>query len=68
MANHVYKIVDIAGSSPDSTDAAIKNAISKVGETVDNLDWFEVTETRGVIEDGKISHYQVVLKIGFRVD
>lgn len=68
MANHVYKIIDIAGSSPDSTDAAIQNAIAKVNETVENLDWFEVEETRGVIENGKIAHYQVVLKVGFRVD
>jgi len=67
MVNHVYKIVEIAGSSPTSTDEAIQNAINKSVQTIQNLDWFEVMETRGYIKEGKIDHYQVVLKIGFRV-
>jgi flavin-binding protein dodecin len=67
MSDHVYKIVEIVGSSPQSTDAAIQNAISRAGKTLENINWFEVTETRGHIENGKIAHFQVRLKIGFRL-
>lgn len=67
MSDHVYKIVEIVGSSPQSTDAAIQNAISRAGKTLENINWFEVTETRGHIEHGKIAHFQVRLKIGFRL-
>ncbi|MEM1445239.1 MAG: dodecin [Planctomycetota bacterium] len=68
MSNHVYKIIEVVGSSPESTDAAIRNAVAKAGETVRNLRWFEVVETRGHIDDQKIAHYQVTLKIGCTLD
>lgn len=67
MTNHTYKLVEIVGSSPDGCDQAIQSAISKAGETIKNIDWFEVVETRGHIQNGKIAHYQVTLKVGFRV-
>lgn len=68
MHDHVYKMIEIVGSSTNSTDAAIENAIAKAAETLHNLDWFEVTETRGHIVDGKIAHFQVKLKVGFRLE
>ncbi|MGA8262585.1 MAG: dodecin [Arenicellales bacterium] len=68
MSDNVYKIIELAGSSSKSSDDAISNAIAKASRTVNNLDWFEVVETRGHIENGKVAHYQVKLKIGFRLD
>ncbi|MCZ4305727.1 dodecin family protein [Zoogloeaceae bacterium G21618-S1] len=68
MSAHVYKIIELAGSSATSTDDAIRNAIARAAETVDHLDWFEVIESRGHIVDGKIAHFQVKLKVGFRLD
>lgn len=67
MSEHVYKVVELVGSSSKGTDAAIQNAISRASETLSNLDWFEVVESRGDIADGKIGHYQVTLKVGFRL-
>ncbi|MEK7772636.1 MAG: dodecin, partial [Pseudomonadota bacterium] len=64
----VYKVIEIVGSSTKSSDDAIQQAIAKSGETLHNLDWFEVIETRGHIVDAKIAHYQVKIKIGFRLD
>ena len=68
MADHVYKKIEITGSSPDGSDQAIRNAIAKAGQSVRNMRWFEVVETRGHIADGKIDHWQVTLKIGFTLD
>lgn len=68
MSDNIYKVIELAGSSSQGTDAAIENAISKASKTLNNLDWFEVVETRGHIENGKVAHYQVKLKIGFRLD
>lgn len=68
MTDHVYKIIEMAGSSSTSSDDAIQQAIAKAAKTVRNLDWFEVVETRGHIVDGKVAHYQVKVKIGFRLD
>lgn len=68
MSEHIYKMIELVGSSPNSTDEAIENAIAKAAESLHNLDWFEVIETRGHIVEGKIAHYQVKLKIGFRLD
>lgn len=68
MSDHVYKLIEIVGSSPSSIDEAIRNAIARAGKTLHNMDWFEVNETRGHLEDGKISHFQVKLKIGIRLD
>lgn len=68
MTDHTYKLVEIVGSSADGTDGAIRNAIAKAGETIKNIDWFEVVETRGHVQDGKIAHFQVMIKVGFRVN
>ena len=68
MSDHIYKIIEIVGSSKKSSDDAIQQAIDKAGQSLHNLDWFEVVETRGNIIDGKLDHYQVHLKIGFRLD
>jgi dodecin len=68
MSNHTYKKIELVGSSPVSVDEAIRNAINRASTTVRNMRWFEVTETRGHIEDGKVAHFQVTLKIGFTLD
>ncbi len=68
MSAHIYKYIEVVGSSTQGTDDAIRNAIAKAAETVHNLDWYEVVESRGHIEDGEIAHYQVTVKIGFRLD
>ena len=68
MSNHVYKTIELVGSSPDGTDDAVRNAISRASETVRNLRWFQVVETRGQIEDGKIGHWQVTVKVGFTLE
>ncbi|WP_019449769.1 dodecin [Cupriavidus sp. BIS7] len=68
MSNHTYKLVEIVGSSADGTDTAIRNALAKASESIKNIDWFEVVETRGHVQDGKVAHFQVTLKIGFRVN
>lgn len=68
MSAHVYKLVELAGSSTVSTDDAIRNAIETAAKTLRHMDWFEATEVRGHIVDGKIAHYQVKLKIGFRIE
>jgi dodecin len=68
MSDHVYKLVELVGSSTTSTDDAIRNAIETAAKTLRRLDWFEVTETRGHVADGKVMHYQVTLKVGFRLE
>ena len=68
MSSHVYKIIEIVGSSEISTDDAIKTAVAEASKTVRNMDWFEVIQTRGHIKDGKIGHYQVTIKIGFHLE
>jgi flavin-binding protein dodecin len=68
MSDHVYKSVEITGSSPAGVTEAIDRAIAKASETVRNLDWFEVVSTRGQIDEGRVAHYQVTLKIGFRLE
>ena len=65
---HTYKIIDLVGSSESGTDDAISNAISKASLSVKNMDWFEVVETRGHIIAGKIAHYQVTIRVGFRIE
>lgn len=65
--HHVYKKVEIVGSSKTSIEEAIENAVAECGNSVKHMEWFEVMETRGHIVDGKVGHYQVVLKIGFRI-
>jgi flavin-binding protein dodecin len=68
MSGHVYKKVELVGSSAISIEDAIDNAISMAEKSIKNMDWFEVIGTRGHIQDGKVAHYQVELKVGFRVD
>jgi flavin-binding protein dodecin len=68
MSDHVYKSVEITGSSPVGVKEAIDAAIAKASSTLRNLDWFEVTSIRGHIADGGVAHYQVTLKIGFRLE
>jgi flavin-binding protein dodecin len=68
LSDHVYKSVEITGSSPEGITQAVERAIAKASQTLRNLDWFEVIDTRGVVADGKVAHYQVTLKIGFRLE
>jgi dodecin len=68
VSDHVYRLSEIVGSSPASIDEAIRNAIAKAGETVRNIEWFQVTEVRGQVVDNGVAYFQVTLKIGFRVD
>lgn len=68
MSNHVYKMIELTGSSPVSIEEAVATAIAKASETIRNLQWFEVTDTRGHIVDGKVAHWQVTLKIGFTLE
>jgi flavin-binding protein dodecin len=68
MSDHVYKIVELVGSSSTGTDDAIRKAIEKASLTLRRIDWFQVLETRGHVADGKIAHYQVTLKVGFRLE
>jgi dodecin len=67
MSEHTYKKIEITGSSTESSDQAIRNAISKAASTVKYMDWFEIVETRGDIRDSKIAFWQVTIKIGFRI-
>jgi dodecin len=68
MGNHVYKMVEIVGSSTTGTDDAIRNAVAAAAATLRHLDWFEVVQTRGHLVDGKVAHYQVTLKVAFRLE
>ncbi|MGE9295027.1 MAG: dodecin [Puniceicoccales bacterium] len=68
MSDHIYKKIELTGSSPVSTDEAVRNAIERASKSVRNMRWFEVVETRGHIEDGKVAHWQVTIKVGFTLD
>lgn len=68
MPNHVYKSVELTGSSPDGTDQAVRNAIERASKTVRNIKWFEVIDTRGHVENGRVAHWQVTIKAGFTLD
>jgi flavin-binding protein dodecin len=68
MANHTYRVTEIVGTSPDGVDQAIRNGLSRAAETLRNLDWFEVVSQRGEIEDGHVAHFQVTMKVGFRLE
>ena len=65
MSEHIYKLVELVGSSATSIEDAIQSAISRASTTLENVRWFEVTETRGHVENGKVTHYQVTVKVGF---
>jgi flavin-binding protein dodecin len=68
MSDHIYKKIELVGSSSKGIEEAVQNALARAEKTIRNMRWFEVTETRGHIEDGKINHWQVTLKVGFTLD
>ncbi|NJP67210.1 dodecin [Streptomyces spiramenti] len=68
MSEHTYRVTEIVGTSREGVDAAIRNGIARASQTLRNLDWFEVTQVRGHIEDGTVAHYQVGIKVGFRLE
>ena len=68
MQDKTYKLIELVGVSADSIEEAIQNAIGRANQTLKNLDWFEVSEARGLIENGKVSQFQVKLKVGFRIN
>jgi flavin-binding protein dodecin len=68
MSNHVYRVTEIVGTSPDGVDAAIRTGLDRAAATLRNVDWFEVTKIRGYVTEGSVDHYQVGLKVGFRLE
>ncbi|OBK16299.1 dodecin [Mycobacterium asiaticum] len=68
MSNHTYRVIEIVGTSPDGVDAAIKSGLARASDTMRNLDWFEVQSVRGHLVDGSVAHYQVSMKVGFRLE
>lgn len=68
MADNTYKVTEVVGTSTDSIHQAVRNGVAKTAESVRNLDWFEVTDIRGHLEDGAVGHFQVTMKIGFRLE
>ena len=68
MSNHTYRVTEIVGTSHEGVDAAVRNGIARASQTVRNLDWFEVTQVRGQIVEGQVEHWQVGLKVGFRLE
>jgi flavin-binding protein dodecin len=68
MANHVYSVSEVVGTSPDGIEQAVTNAVDQAARTLRNLDWFEVQSVRGQISDGAVAHWQVTVKLGFRVE
>ncbi|MEK8169150.1 dodecin [Streptomyces sp. M19] len=68
MSHHTYRVTEIVGSSPDSIEDAVRSAVDRASRTLRNLDWFEVGQVRGYLENGRVAHYQVGLKVGFRLE
>lgn len=68
MANNTYRVIELVGSSPDGVDAAIQGAVQRASTTIRGVNWFEVSEIRGYIDSGQVAHYQVTLKVGFRME
>ena len=68
MSNHTYRVSEIVGTSPEGSDQAIRNGLERAAQTLRHLDWFEVTQIRGAVLDGQVAHFQVSMKVGFRVD
>lgn len=68
MSNHTYRVTEIVGTSHEGVDEAVRNGIARASQTVRNLDWFEVTQVRGQIVEGQVEHWQVGLKVGFRLE
>ncbi len=68
MSDHIYKKIELVGSSPNGIEDAVNNAISRAGKTIRNMGWFEVEEVRGRLENNKVAHWQVTVKVGFTLD
>ena len=68
MSSRTYRVTEIVGTSPDGIDQAIKNGINRAAQTLRHVDWFEVTQVRGHLEDGAVEHFQVTMKLGFRLE
>jgi dodecin len=68
MSNRTYRLTEIVGTSQDGLDSAIRNGLARASQTVRHLDWFEVTDIRGHVQDGDVDHYQVTMKVGFRLE
>jgi len=68
MTDRTYRVTEIVGTSPQSIDAAVRNGLRRAGQTLRHLDWFEITQIRGQLEDGQVAHYQVGMKVGFRLE
>ena len=68
MSNHTYRVTELVGTSPDSIDQAVRNGISRASTTLRKIDWFEVTEIRGQVDDAGVQHFQVGMKVGFRLE
>jgi flavin-binding protein dodecin len=68
MSDHIYKKIELVGSSPNGIEDAVNNAISRAGKTIRNMSWFEVAEVRGGLENNKVAHWQVTVKVGFTLD
>jgi dodecin len=68
MTNHTYRVTEIVGSSHEGIDQAVRNGVERASKTLRNLDWFEITQVRGQIAGGRIEHFQVGLKVGFRIE
>ena len=66
--DHTYKITEIVGTSPDGIDQAVRNGVERAGQTLRHLDWFEVLGVRGQVKDGRVEHFQVTMKVGFRLE
>ncbi|WP_433471928.1 dodecin [Spirillospora sp. CA-142024] len=68
MTDRTYRVTEIVGTSPESVETAIRNGVRRAAQTLRHLDWFEVTEVRGQIEDGEVAHFQATMKVGFRLE
>ncbi|MBM9458992.1 dodecin domain-containing protein [Nocardioides sp. zg-536] len=68
MSNRTYRVTEIVGTSPEGIDQAIRNGVSRASQTLRHLDWFEVQQVRGQIKDGQVEHFQVSIKVGFRLE
>ena len=68
MSNRVYRVTEVVGTSPDGIDQAIRNAVERASRTLRHVDWFEMTQVRGQVKDGEVEHFQVGLKLGFRLE
>jgi flavin-binding protein dodecin len=68
MSNRTYRLTEIVGTSPEGVDAAIRNGVARAAQTIRHIDWFEVEQVRGYVRDGKVDHFQVSMKIGFRLE